>query len=597
MVEKYWPSPWLPSKLPGVADNQAQNSDNPASGIRIPVSAALSELQALYEIASLAGQNLGAAGAARAALGVMVQALGARSGALLLINPDTNRLELEAHHGLAETDTGLVFELGQGLPGWVALNAQPLLASDVAAESRYRAVDGRVRSQMAAPLCADEQVLGVIFADHDRAGAFTPADLRLLVAMTAEAARMMRRLWLVEHLQGKARQLETLITTGQSLVAKLEPQELFDALTRDARLMLASRTTALYLHDPARSTMRCVSLASSASTTPPAGDHRVAACLAGATLNTRRQTEFADIQSPEFLGLADLPADPELHAVLITPLICEQEVLGALAVFSDRVHRFDNDAKRLCAALASLGAVALQNTRLYARVFRSEETLRKSEQLTTLGLLAAEIAHEIRNPLTVLKLLHGGLGLDFPADDPRRTDMRVIGEKLDQLEAIVTRVLQFGKAPANLHSRWSLVEIVHDTLLLLRLKLAQAKVQVRFHPPGLEPFVEGHKGQLQQVLLNVLLNAMQAMPGGGTITVTLGAEGAAAVLDLADTGTGIPPAIGDRIFDSFLSGREGGTGLGLAIAKRVMLSHHGDIELVTTGPQGTTMRLTLPFAR
>jgi len=153
-------------------------------------------------------------------------------------------------------------------------------------------------------------------------------------------------------------------------------------------------------------------------------------------------------------------------------------VLGVLAVFTDRPHRFDNDEKRVCATLANLGAVALQNARLYARVFQSEETLRKQEQLTTLGLLAAEIAHEIRNPLTVLKLLHGGLGMDFAAEDPRRTDLRVIGEKLDQLESIVTRVLNFAKAPTSLHSRWSLSDIIADTLVLVRPKLAQAKAQM-----------------------------------------------------------------------------------------------------------------------
>lgn len=526
----------------------------------------------------------------------MAKAVGAASGALLLFNPDTNRLEIEASHALADAD-GLTFELGQGLPGWVALHAQPVLVADVTTDARYRAVHDRVKCQMAVPLSADEQVLGVVFFDHHRKNGFTPTDLGQLVALTDETARTLRRLWLLEHLQGKARQLETLITTGQALVAKFEPQELFDTIARDARLMLGAETATLLLQDPARGALRCVSLNALRPMTAPAGDLAVASCLAGATLNTRRQTEFADVQSPEFRGLADLPVDPGLHSVLITPLIYEQETLGALAVYSGRVHRFDNDAKRLAAALASLGAVALQNTRLYARVFRSEETLRKSEQLTTLGLLAAEIAHEIRNPLTVLKLLHGGLGLDFPPDDPRRTDLRIIGEKLDQLEGIVTRVLQFGKAPQSLHSRWSLAEIVSDTLLLVRLKLAQAKVQVRYDPPARAPLVDAHKGQLQQVLLNVILNAMQAMPAGGTLTLTLGSEAGQATLDVTDTGSGIPAAIRDRIFDSFLSGREGGTGLGLAIAKRVMLSHHGDIVLVTTGPTGTTMRLKLPLAR
>jgi signal transduction histidine kinase len=262
------------------------------------------------------------------------------------------------------------------------------------------------------------------------------------------------------------------------------------------------------------------------------------------------------------------------------------------------VHRFANDEKRLCAALASLGAVAVQNARLYARIFQSEESLRKNEQLTTLGLLAAEIAHEIRNPLTVLKLLFGGLGLDFNNDDPRRTDMRVIGEKLDQLEAIVTRVLNFAKAPSSLHTRCGLAEIVEDTLVLIRLKLAQSKIQVWFDPPPRPLVVDGHKGQLQQVLLNLLINAMQAMPDGGSITLVLApGAGGTAVLDITDTGAGIPDDIRGRIFDSFLSGRSGGTGLGLAIARRVLLSHHGDIALVATNPAGTTMRITLPLAK
>jgi signal transduction histidine kinase len=231
----------------------------------------------------------------------------------------------------------------------------------------------------------------------------------------------------------------------------------------------------------------------------------------------------------------------------------------------------------------------------------SEESIRKNYRLTTLGLLAAEIAHEIRNPLTVLKLLHGGLGLEFPVGDPRRTDIRVIGEKLDQLEAIVTRVLSFAKAPTSLHSRHQLTEVIEDTLVLIRLKLAQSKIRVTFEPPAQPIVIEGHKGQLQQVLLNLLINSMQAMPEGGTITLRLRAEargpGSVAVLDVEDTGSGIPDAVRSRIFDSFLTGRPDGTGLGLAIAKRVLLSHNGDIELMGSSPAGTTMRVTLPVTR
>ena len=113
--------------------------------------------------------------------------------------------------------------------------------------------------------------------------------------------------------------------------------------------------------------------------------------------------------------------------------------------------------------------------------------------------------------------------------------------------------------------------------------------------------MEAHKGQIQQVLLNLLINATQAMPEGGTITLTMSQEDRSgahlALLDIADTGTGIPEAIRDRVFDSFLSGRPDGTGLGLAIAKRILLSHHGDITLLNTSPAGTTMRIAIPRAK
>ncbi len=328
-------------------------------------------------------------------------------------------------------------------------------------------------------------------------------------------------------------------------------------------------------------------------------------------LHTRKHVEFANIQSPEFLDVEDLPRDTALRSMLAVPMFYEQEIVGILAVFTDQIHRFNNDEKRLLSAFGSLAAVSLQNSRLYSRVFRSEELLRKNEQLTTLGLLAAEIAHEIRNPLTVIKLLFGYLGLDFPENDPRRTDVRVIGEKLDQLEATVSRVLTLAKAPTSLHSRWNLAEIIEDTIVLIRLKLAQCKIQLRLEMPPRPLWVDVNKGQIQQVLLNLLLNSTQAMPDGGMITLAAavskipdtgggktdgaGENAPCAMIDVTDTGCGIPEHISGKIFESFLSTRPDGTGLGLSIAKRILLSHHGDISLHQTSPAGTTIRIHLPL--
>ncbi len=585
-----------------VGSSAASSSVNPQSAIRNPQLLDSRALPALYRLASLATRALDPLAALREALAVFVGTFHADAGSIALLSPDTGHLEVEVQTGAPPGETYYQLKLGHGITGWAALNRRSLLVPDVTAEPRYIAVRAEARCEMAVPIRDDDQVIGVIDLESDRVGGFTPADLALLEELAAETARVMHRLWQHRHLQGKARQLESLITAGQSLVTKLEQQELFDTLTREARSMMQARACALYLHDPIARTVRLASLTRGTFTPPTHSPLPLDACLVSAAIQTRRQVAFADIQSsPDFRELADLPLDPSLTSLLASPLIFEGEVLGVLAVFTDKLHRFDNDEKRICAALAGLGAVALENARLYARIFESEDTLRKNDRLTTLGLLAAEIAHEIRNPLTVLKLLHGGLNVDFPPGDPRQTDMRVINEKLDQLEAIVTRVLMFAKAPSSLHSRWSLADIIEDTIVLVRLKLAQGKVSLQFDPPPGALFVEAQKGQLQQVLLNVLLNATHAMPDGGTITLTLAGEPAAnpqiAIIDIADTGPGVPEPIRDKIFDSFLSGRPDGTGLGLAIAKRIMLGHHGDIMLLASSAAGTTMRVALPLAK
>lgn len=560
-------------------------------------------LSALYRLSSLAGRDDDPNVALEEALDVLVATFSADAGAIALLNPGSGRLETEVQIGMPPGHDPAGLKLGHGITGWCVLNARAVLVSDVSAELRYIAVRPTAKCEMAAPMTNGTVVIGVIDLESDQLGDFTPADLALLEHLTLEITQVVLQLWRTRHLQAKARQLETLLTTGQTLVGKLETQELIATLTRDTRRMMQARVCAFYLNDSAQRTVRCAALDSAGPDVipTPSGDLQVELCLLAASLHTKRSVEFADIQTPGFEGLADLPVDPSLRSALFTPLIYEGEVFGVLAVFLDRVHRFDDDEKRACATLASLGAVALQNARLYARVFQSEETLRKNEQLTTLGLLAAEIAHEIRNPLTVIKLLHGGLGFDFSAEDPRATDLRVINEKLDQLEAIVLRVLNFAKAPTTLHSRWSLNEIIADTLVLVRPKLAQQQVQSRFESPIGTFVVDAHKGQIQQVLLNLIFNSTEAMVGGGELTVILGEElrGTThfATIDVTDTGTGIPADLAPRVFNSFLSGRPGGTGLGLAIAKRILESHHGGITLVSTGATGTTMRVSLPLAK
>ncbi len=570
-------------------------------------------LLARYRISSLVAKTEEPVEALQGILRELVEVFRASSGSIALINPDTGKLEIEVQQGLPlceGDDLGL--KMGQGITGWVAFHGKPLLVPDVSADPRYVRIRPQVMCEMAVPMLETirvveeaSQVLGVINLDSDVANVFSSEDLDLLELCAIEATAVMQRIWRLQLLNAKAHQLEVLIGSGQALVGKLEERDLLESVVLDARRIMNARASAVYLYEPGRNLVHLAAWSApegfSWSTPEKNCRFHVDDCAISAALHTRRAVEFQNIQAPEYQDLPDIPRESTLVSMLVTPLVLEGESVGALALFTERLHRFTNEEKRLCSALASIALVALQNARLYARVFQSEDSLRKNEQLTTLGLLAAEIAHEIRNPLTVIKLLFGYLGLDFPEGDPRRTDVRVIGEKLDQLEAIVTRVLNFAKAPSSVHSRWSVSEIIEDTIVLIRLKLSQSKIHLKFTPPGRMILIDAHKGQIQQVLLNLLINATQAMHDGGSITVGVGTlekeEAMYVAIDVTDTGSGIPEEMRDKVFESFLSGRPDGTGLGLAIAKRILRSHHGDISLVRTGSDGTTMRMLLPVVR
>ena len=223
--------------------------------------------------------------------------------------------------------------------------------------------------------------------------------------------------------------------------------------------------------------------------------------------------------------------------------------------------------------------------------------MRKSERLTTLGTLAAEIAHEIRNPLMVVRLLFDSLNLAEESDQSKHKDLSIIREKLNHLEQVAGRILDFGKSRESFRRDYSLNEILNDASLLIRLKLEQSQVALSMNEISNQILVFVDKGQIQQALLNLVLNAVGAMPNGGELEIYSSINDSNRVEILVkDTGSGIPIELQPQIFDSFLTGRSDGTGLGLTISKRILRSHDGDLELLDSGENGTTFKISLPIS-
>lgn len=557
-------------------------------------------LLCLYRISQAGSAAFNVRDAYQAVMEAVQRLFQPNSASIALISPDTGLLEIEYALGYPSNLDDYALHLGKGISGRVAFKGKPILVKDVRTNPYYVKLLDDVRCKMAVPLFSEGQIIGVISVESKEVGQYGGRELDRLQTIADEAVRSLQCVWRQRQLKNQSEQLNALIEVGQNVVSNLELQSLWDSITEAALDLTGARMTTLQLYDPKQGlvTMEAVrpSLKEFQSRVATL---RMEESMSASAIQTRKQIEFPNITPPDYLDLLDTPQQEGVVSCLSTPMIYEGNVIGVINIFTQVRHRFPNDEKRLLRAFASLSAAAAQNANLYARVFNSEDLLRKSERLTTLGLLSAEIAHEIRNPLTVIKLLFGSLDLRYDSEDPRRKDTQIIKEKINQLEKIVSRVLSFGKNREDLYSNCSIDELISDTLLLVRLKMSQQRIELG-HQKLEQPLeIYGNKGQLQQVFLNLILNASEAMPNGGSLTISTNIEDVSGNQRLAiyfkDTGTGIPESIQDRIFDSFLTDKPEGTGLGLSIVKRILRSHRGDISVAESSDKGSTLRIELPI--
>ena len=553
-------------------------------------------VDALYRISALANSEPDPKLALEGILEEVMRTFNATSASLSLLNADSDKLLIEVQRGLAKTTKGFELPMGVGITGWVALHGEPFLCANVEEEERYFELDDRIRSEMAAPLSEGGRTIGALNVDSLEPDAFGEGDLRLLVLMANEAGRVLENMWVIQQLRRKADQLQTLVLVGQNMAGKLKVEEVLQTITREALLLFNCQLSAFFLYDQEKDLLNLHSMQDAQGVRSYEEVLAPADSILGTSLRGHRQVQTRDLLRTEEHHFVKLIREENLQSMLVTPVLYEDNPIGLLTLYVDRKHRFNDDERMIVRALADLGAIAIQNARLYARVFDSEESMRKSERLTTLGTLAAEIAHEIRNPLMVIRLLFDSLELKDEEDENKNKDLSVIREKLDHLEQIAGRILDFGKSREALRKTFPLGEIFEDVALLVRLKLEQSQVVLEIRDISHDLLVFVDKGQLQQALLNLILNGLVAMPEGGRLVIeaSQSVEGKVHIL-VKDTGSGIPEEFREKIFDSFLSARTGGTGLGLAISKRILRAHDGDLELVESSPKGTVFRLTLPL--
>jgi signal transduction histidine kinase len=240
-------------------------------------------------------------------------------------------------------------------------------------------------------------------------------------------------------------------------------------------------------------------------------------------------------------------------------------------------------------------------TPLRLQLSESQAIIQRQEKLAALGGLAAGVAHEIRNPLTAIKFRLFSLRKSLGALESENEDANVIADEINRLERIVKDFLQFARPSEPELVDLPVARLLEEVRDLLRSQLEKTAIRLVLEAPdGL--WVRADAQQLKQVMINLIQNAADSIGRDGTITLRGlkardslgGATMPVAVIEIADTGKGIPPEVRKRLFDPFFTTKEGGTGLGLPIAARIVEKHGGELRYETQANRGTTFKVLLP---
>src|SRR5881296_153412 len=462
------------------------------------------------------------------------------------------------------------------------------------------------------PLNVRGRQLGVMIARHVLPPGAKADEEQLLkivadqVAIAVENSRLYEGVMrLHEETQERLRHTETLLAVSQDASATLELNEILRRTTRAMVRALGADTGGAWLQTE------------DGRFVPIVGYH-VPKALLGALESAGRKSldphasDWRRVEGPVYSSNSQ--EDPRFNhpiaqmlphkSVLIQPMRWKGESIGgfALAWLKDH-HRFTSDELRLAEAIALQAAVASENSRLYgaekqqvAELKRTQAQLIQSTKLAAIGELAANIAHEINNPLTSVLGFASYLAEQVPPGQPWREELELIQEEAGRARDIVRDLLHFSRQREFVPQMTDLNVVLEQTLTMVRRQGAfDAITLVEEYAPGLPP-VEVDVPRVKQVFLNLINNAVYVLKDGGTLTVRSSVVGDTVQVEVIDTGTGIPAEHLDRIFEPFFTTKPdvSGTGLGLPVSLGIVESHGGTIEVKSELGRGSSFIVKLP---
>jgi signal transduction histidine kinase len=578
-----------------------------------------SELAVLHEVGTTLTSTLDMATVLDAVVAGAVRLLGAQRCVVFEVDEVEQRVVPRVSLGLP-LDQNVTLPIGYGAAGMAArgtpfftadVHQQPLPGMTEIVESTGERLDAVVarqgfRAVLAAPLLSAQKVVGVIAIYWAEPHPRDEREARLLTGLAGQAAVAFEHARLHGASLRRAEELAALLRAARTVMGGLDTKTILESIVQEAAAIAGTPHVKLMLVDRERTALRMAAMVgrpAPADLTMPLGEG-----YSGRVARTGEPLFVADTRDDPRNLLADWDRKGGIVTFLGLPVKIRDTVLGVLTFNTTAPRRYSADELAYLGSFADQAAIALHNARLYEDTQRAlsdlqtmQRKLVQGETLRALGELAGGAAHHLNNLLTIvvgrIQLLRR-----MVEEERLARPLEIIERAAKDGAEVVRRLQQFAGMRRTAEPRTvDLVQIVNDVLEMTRGRWQDAAraqgteitVESRLAPL---PSIPGDAAALREMLTNLVLNAVDALPRGGRLTVEAGPVGSNAVVSVADTGVGMSEEVRQRAHEPFFTTKGvKATGLGLSVAYGIARRHGGELAVQSEEGRGTTIRVTLPL--
>jgi two-component system NtrC family sensor kinase len=574
------------------------------------------ELSLLYDATvAISTAELDRAGITELLMRRLTGAIPVDGGQLCLLDNTTRRLVTHYVHG-PESSAGLACSpegasAEEYLLRYLLTYRKPLTIYDsdpnldpaVATSMQRR----EIRSALVLPLLTHDRVIGLVELVHKTPHRFTSEEVRLALTLATQASIAMENARLFQETKLAVEDLAALQALALDITAQVALPELLGRLMMRARHLVKAVGSVIYLIDPQESELEPV------ASDLPQGSRKRLMDRTGFSLAKKVMAEgrsLAGTLDPHSVMERDAAPRPESLesggiSFACVPLRWHEQVVGVLCAFrAEDEAPFEAQQMYLLELLAPQAAIAIRNVQLFEALERgmrdleqAQASLIQAEKAAAIGRLAASLAHEINNPLQSLNnCLHLSLRPEVPRDRKEMYLSLACGE-VERLVAIVNRMLNFYRpSTGETRSETRINQLLDDVLVLVDKQLEHSEIDVHLDLEPDLPAILAVPNDLRQVFLNLILNAVDAMPEGGRLEIaTRQVSDSQVRVTIRDSGRGIPEEHLSRIYEPFFTTKDRGTGLGLSISYGIVKALGGTIQVESTVGVGTTFTLQFPY--